>query len=86
MLYESKAMAQLSDRWFEGQKKIQQGEQLVRDGQLKIQDGKRLITEGGLIQKEAEDNHKNIKRQAVPTLTPESVGSSSGPVITPLGR
>lgn len=61
MLRESQGMAQLAQRFKEGEALVHQGEQLVEKGNQQIVEGKRLISEGKRITEEAEKGYGDIK-------------------------
>lgn len=61
MLMESQGLAQLGERWKEGQKQVLQGEDMVKQGQSMIEQGERLIAAGKKIQKESEEGYHGLK-------------------------
>lgn len=62
MLRESHGLAQLGQRYMEGETLVRKGEDLVRQGQARITEGERLIEQGRNIMKESEQGYGALKK------------------------
>lgn len=62
MLRESQGMAQLGQRYMDGETLVRKGEDLVRQGQARITEGERLIEQGRNIMKESEQGYGALKK------------------------
>jgi hypothetical protein len=62
ILRESQGMAQLGQRYMDGENMVRKGEDLVRQGQAKVSEGERMIDEGKRIMQESEQSYGELKR------------------------
>jgi hypothetical protein len=62
ILRESQGMAQLGQRYMEGEALVRKGDEMVRQGQAKITEGERLIEQGRNIMKESEQGYGELKK------------------------
>ncbi|GAB6047939.1 hypothetical protein JCM19379_17660 [Methyloparacoccus murrellii] len=62
ILRESQGMAQLGQRYKEGESMAQEGEKLIEQANQQIAEGRRLIDEGRRIMQEAEQGYGAIKQ------------------------
>lgn len=63
ILRESQGMAQLGQKYNDGERMVQEGESLVSQGNQLISDGQKKITEGRRIMQETEQGYGEIKKQ-----------------------
>jgi len=62
MQQESATLAQLSQRYIEGEKLVRQGEAAVKEGQTRQAEGERMIAEGRRIMQESEQGYGKLKK------------------------